>query len=387
MSSFRLISRQLPLIASICLCTSAALPACGAPVLQILRGSVQETTYGSAFAEPLTVWVVDSVTHRPVVGARIEFIPGRGVGITPSYAISDDKGLATATATGLEVGIARASAQIAGDAKTRVDFADLQVDKAPLTVVPDNIVSPAGSEIPVVADYSLVGFVNGDTVDSAQITGTPTITTTATNPGMHANYVIKGNPGTLSSPSYSFVAGYGTLAIVGGATSDGWVSSKDATETASLPSDDAPSVRLALAGQRGTDSEELPAFIAGLRGDSGMFVRAAIWSDAAPSRTIIRSQNTRSALLLNLSEAPPTLVPAVRPAALPNVAVMESANVTTMPMRYVDALATPQRSVETAMKSAPVRSAMLPNQSSAVPANSAFSGYSIRKAFVSPASK
>lgn len=386
MSSFRQIAGSLSWIALVSASLSVAVPVCAAPIVQVLRGSGQETTYGSAFAEPLAVWVVDSATHRPVAGVRVEFAPGRGIGISPSYAISDEKGLASATATGLEVCTADASAQITGDLKTRVEFTNLQVDKAPLTVVPDNIVSPAGSEIPVVANYSLVGFVNGETADTAHISGNPTLTTTATNPGMHANYVIKGNPGTLSSPNYSFVAGYGTLAIVGGAASDGWVAGKDAVDTAGVPPDDTPSVRLALAGQHGAGPQELPAFIAGLRGDSGMFVRAAIWSDSAPSRMIIRSQNTRSALLVNVSAAPQVLPAPVRAVALPDAAVAESASIAT-PSRTAAALAVPQRSTVAPTQLVPVRSAMFPGQSSASPAGSAFSGSSIRQAFVSPASK
>lgn len=386
MSSLRQISGSLSWIVLTTVLVGSAAPVCAAPVVQILRGSGQETTYGSVFAEPLTVWVVDSVTHRPVAGARVEFTPGRGIGVSPSYAISDEKGLASVTATGLEVCTADASAQIAGDGKTRVEFSNLQVNKAPLTIVPDNIVSPAGSEIPVVASYSLVGFVSGDTAATAHITGNPTLTTTATNPGMHANYVIKGNPGTLSSPNYTFVAGYGTLAIVGGAAVDGWVASTEAEETASVPSDDAPSVRLALASQRDAGPQDQPAFIAGLRGDSGVFVRAAIWSDSAPSRTVIRSQNTRSALLVNISATPQGPVAPVRTVELPNLASVESSSATVLTHTAV-ALTIPLRSDLAPAQLVPVHSAMLPDQMSATPATSAFSGSSIRKAFVSPASK
>lgn len=385
MNSFRQVCGSLSWIAVICIFAYAGVPASAAPVIQIVRGSGQATTYGSAFAEPLTVWVVDSVTHRSIAGARVDFMPGRGVGISPSYVISDEKGLASVTATGLEVCNTSVSAQISGDTKTRVEFSNLQIDKAPLTIVPDNIVSPAGSEIPVVANYSLVGFVNGDTAETARISGNPTLTTTATNPGIHANYVIKGNPGTLSSPNYTFIVGYGTLAIVGGGTSDGWIAGKDVVEAASASPDDAPSVRLALASQRDMDSQELPAFIAGLRGDSGVFVRAAIWSDSTPSGLLIRSQNTRAALLVNVSAAQQTPAAPVRTVALPNMAAMESASMN-LPSRTAVALTVPEGSTVTPVQTVPVRSAMLPGQSSAASPSSAFSGSSIRKAFVSPAS-
>jgi hypothetical protein len=317
----------------------------------------------------------------------VEFVPGHGIGISPSYAITDEKGLASVTATGLEVCVTDASAQIAGNAKTRVEFSNLQIDKAPLTIVPDNIVSPTGSEIPVVANYSLIGFVNGDNADVAHITGNPTLTTTATNPGIHANYLIKGNPGTLSSPNYTFVAGYGTLAIVGGTASDGWVSGKETVETAVSP-EDGPSVRPAMAGQHDTGSQELPAFIAGLHGDSGVFVRAAIWSsDSTPSHSVvIRSQNTRSALLVNVPTSSQAPSAPVRTVELPNMAAVESSTAT-VPLRTATALTVPQRSTFVPAQSVPVRSAMFPGQTNATPASSAFSGSSIRKAFISPASK
>lgn len=369
------------------LCSATiALPVSAAPIVQILRGSDQVTTYGSVFADPLTVRVVDAASHRPMAGIRVEFTPGRGVGITPSYALSDANGLASVNAVGLEVGITNVSAQVSGAGKTRVEFSNLQIGKAPLAVVPDNIVSPAGSEIPVVANYSLAGFVNGDSPDTAHITGNPTLTTTATGPGMHANYVIKGNPGTLSAPNYTFVVGYGTLAIVGRASADGWIAGKEAVEAASTPADDSPEVRVALPGQRGTDSQEQPAFIAGLRGDSGVFVRAAIWSDSTSGQLAIRSQNTRTALLVNLATAPEATAVPVRTVALPNMAAIEPIGAT-MPVHTGAAMVDVQHSLAISTQLTPVRSAMLPGESSAIPTSSTFSNSSIRKAFVQPASK
>ncbi len=386
MRTFRQISGSLPWIALVSVSASIAVPVSAAPALQILRGSGQETAYGSAFAEPLTVWVTDSLTHRPIAGTRVNFMPGRGLGVSPSYAITNEKGVASVTATGLEVCTTEASAQIAGEAESRVNFSNLQVDKASLTIVPDDIVSPTGSEIPAFANYSLVGFVNGDNADTAHISGNPTLTTTASNPGLHANYVIKGNPGTLTAPNYTFVVGYGTLAIVGGAASDGWISGKEAVETASTASDDAPSVRPAMAAQHDTDSQEMPAFIAGLHGDSGVFVKAAIWSDSTPSHIVIHSQNTRSALLVNLPASPQVSSAPVRKAELPDMAAAEP-TASAVPLRTVAALTVPQRSTFVPAQSVPVRSAMFPGQTNATPVSSAFSGTSIRKAFVSPAGK
>ena len=361
----------------------SATAASGAPVIQILRGSAQQTTYGAAFSVPLTVWVIDSATRRPIAGARVNFVPGHGVGLTPSYAVTDEKGLASVTATGLQACTSSAAAEIAGVPGSRVEFDDLQVDKAPLTVLPDDLVSPAGSEIPIVANYSFVGFVNGDTVDSAHITGTPTLTTTAADIGLHANYAIKGGVGTLSAPNYTFVPGFGTLAIVGSSSADSLMSQTEIPSAVPASEDAAAGVRPALANQRAVASLSQPAFIAGLRGESGVFVRAAIWPQPLAA-SALPSADTRSAMLVVVASRPMTPAAPVRSVPLPTLAAAGSLTAA-LPTRA--AVTAPLDSKTLSQPAAPVRAVMLPGQSTVPSASSAFTGSSIRRAFNVPASK
>jgi len=74
--------------------------------------------------------------------------------------------------------------------------------------------------LPAISSYTIQGFVNGDTMATAQISGEPSLTTTATAGSRFGNYAIKGNPGTLDSPNYTFVPGFGTLAVIDGPLPD-----------------------------------------------------------------------------------------------------------------------------------------------------------------------
>ncbi|HEX4319702.1 MAG TPA: MBG domain-containing protein, partial [Acidobacteriaceae bacterium] len=287
--------------------------ASASPTVKVLRGGNQQTSYGAQFPAPLVVWATDPATERAVSGLRVEFTPAAGIGLSSSFAITDDRGLASVTATGLATGTSSVSAVVNGIPNLKMSFDGLEVDKAVLTVVPVDIWASRDEQLPQATAYIFTGLVNGDTAESARITGTPVLTTTAKNQSPHANYAIKGNVGTLAAPNYTFVAGFGTLAILDG-PNDGPKS--DAGEqilaiSASPSEEDAVSVRSALQ----PNATPLPAFLAGLRGQSGVFVVNAMWPDSvsAPTPQILY---TRTALTAKIADTRPAQEAPVRPVEL-----------------------------------------------------------------------
>ena len=86
----------------------------------------------------------------------------------------------------------------------------LQVNPATLTVTANNQTSTVGATLPTLtASYN--GFTNGDT--SAVLSGSPTLSTTATSASPVGLYTISVAKGTLSAANYTFNLVNGTLAL------------------------------------------------------------------------------------------------------------------------------------------------------------------------------
>jgi hypothetical protein len=177
-----------------------------------------------------------------------------------------------------------------------------------------------GGEIPAITDYTIQGFVHGDTEATAEISGTPVLTTTATEHSPHANYAIKGGVGTLTSPNYSFVAGFGTMAILGNPNIDDRTGSEQLAAEGMDSSGDAVAVRPALENDPSAVSIATPAFLAGLRGKSGVFVRAAIWQSSTTSTNNLQNANTRTALPIVTADRQSAIDTSVRAVSLPKLA-------------------------------------------------------------------
>jgi hypothetical protein len=79
----------------------------------------------------------------------------------------------------------------------------LLIIKAPLRLQPPSYVVNYGEPIPALGTYSLTGFVNGDT-HASSVTGTPIITTNATNSSAVGLYRVNIDVGTLASANYTF---------------------------------------------------------------------------------------------------------------------------------------------------------------------------------------
>jgi hypothetical protein len=77
----------------------------------------------------------------------------------------------------------------------------LTVAKAPLTVTADGEAKRVNDALPVFT-YTVTGFVNGDT--AAAISGTPTLSTTATASSPVGSYSIAVSAGTLTAANYTF---------------------------------------------------------------------------------------------------------------------------------------------------------------------------------------
>jgi MBG domain (YGX type) len=191
---------------------SASSAAHAADRIRVLSGAEQQTSYMSNFPAPLVVWVSDPLAERPVAGVRVTFIAEPGIKLSSNVAITDERGIAQVNATGLTPCTSRVTAKAVG-AHGEADFDSLVVTKATLTIVPEDEETMPGS-LPEISEYRIRGFVNGENEDSAHVSGVPVLTTTANDGSHYGNYAIKGGVGTLTSPNYEFVPGFGTLAVV-----------------------------------------------------------------------------------------------------------------------------------------------------------------------------
>jgi len=90
--------------------------------------------------------------------------------------------------------------------------ASLTITKATLTVTADNktkVLNAANP--PFTASYS--GFKNGETLATSGVSGSPSLTTTATTTSPVSSYLITAAMGSLSAANYSFAFVNGSLAI------------------------------------------------------------------------------------------------------------------------------------------------------------------------------
>jgi sugar lactone lactonase YvrE len=94
----------------------------------------------------------------------------------------------------------------------------LTVDKAALTVMPNNQSIVAGSVLPSLS-ATITGYVNRDA--PTVVTGSPALTTTATSSSPAGPYPITATVGTLAAANYSFSFSTGTLTITPAANNPG----------------------------------------------------------------------------------------------------------------------------------------------------------------------
>jgi len=135
-------------------------------------------------------------------------------GLAVTYSSGDNTiiTISGSTATIHKVGVTTITATQAGNnvwaavSKT----VNMTVNKAPLNVTADNKTITYGATVPALT-YQITGYVYGETV--SVLTGTPSLSTTATGTPHVGTYPITLVVGTLSSGNYSFNFVAGTLTV------------------------------------------------------------------------------------------------------------------------------------------------------------------------------
>jgi GH25 family lysozyme M1 (1,4-beta-N-acetylmuramidase) len=90
---------------------------------------------------------------------------------------------------------------------------NLTVTRATLTVTANNQTKITGeANPPLTVSYS--GFVNGQTLATSGVTGSPDLTTAATAESSPGLYAITAGPGTLAAANYQFTFAGGTLTVL-----------------------------------------------------------------------------------------------------------------------------------------------------------------------------
>ncbi|MEI6084335.1 MAG: MBG domain-containing protein [Verrucomicrobiota bacterium] len=145
-------------------------------------------TYGTALSAGqlnATTPVAGSFAYNPASGTVLN--AGNGQALSATFTPTDTVNYNTATAT-----------------------VSINVTKASLTVTANNASKIYGAANPTFsASYS--GFVNGDT--SSVLSGSPSLTTTATTSSPVGSYTITAAVGTLSAANYTFTYVNGTLTV------------------------------------------------------------------------------------------------------------------------------------------------------------------------------
>ncbi|MBI4265749.1 MAG: Ig-like domain repeat protein, partial [Acidobacteria bacterium] len=93
----------------------------------------------------------------------------------------------------------------------------LSIAKATLTVTASDASRVYGAPNPAFA-ASYGGFVNGDTLETSGVTGSPSFTTTATSTSAVASYAIAPGIGSLAASNYTFTFVNGTLTVTKAST-------------------------------------------------------------------------------------------------------------------------------------------------------------------------
>jgi hypothetical protein len=88
----------------------------------------------------------------------------------------------------------------------------LAINKATLTVTADDKSRPYGSDNPPLT-ATITGFVNSETLATSGVTGSPSLSTTATPSGPVGTYPIVAALGTLAASNYAFAFVSGTLTV------------------------------------------------------------------------------------------------------------------------------------------------------------------------------
>lgn len=198
--------------------TKDQLAASGFPTQLIVQGTVNSATalnsstessvYGQAVT--LTATVSSSVSGAPVPTGTVTFMDGASSLGTASLI----GGVARHTTSSLAAGSHGITGTYNGDSNfnpaTSVGVTQT-VQKAALIVTADNKSMPPGGPLPTLT-ATLSGFANGES--SSVVSGSASLSTTATTSSPFGTYPITVSAGTLSAANYTFTFVNGVLTVM-----------------------------------------------------------------------------------------------------------------------------------------------------------------------------
>ncbi len=151
--------------------------------------------YGDADPNPLTT------------GMLTNFVAGDNV--TPAYSRTAGGTVAGSPYT---ISATLSPAAVLGNYTITYNTASFNITKATLNVTADNKAKVLNAPNPSLT-ATFTGFKNGETLATSGVTGSPTLTTTATTTSPVGSYLITAALGSLSAANYSFAFGTGALAV------------------------------------------------------------------------------------------------------------------------------------------------------------------------------
>lgn len=182
----------------------------------------------SAFnIQPATVTATVGVSNKVYDGTTVATITSRsltGVLGADDLALSGGTALFANKNAGAGKTVAVTNLSLTGLATNNYQLAATTVGttatitKASLAVAADNKFRVVGQPNPLfTATYS--GFVNGETLVTSGVTGSPSLTTAANNASPAGHYAIVATNGSLNSVNYSFTTMNGMLSVIPSGTS------------------------------------------------------------------------------------------------------------------------------------------------------------------------
>ncbi len=199
--------------------------AAGTYPITISAGTLAATNYTFTFVNgtlTVTGGAGQTITLAPLPNvmygvAPITLTATASSGLAVSYTATGPATVSGSTLTISGAGSVTVTASQAGNANFAAAAPVPQtftVATAVLTVTANNQSRLSGQPNPTLT-YAITGFVNGDT--QSVVSGTPTLSTTATTGSAAGTYPITISAGTLAATNYTFTFVNGTLTVTGGA--------------------------------------------------------------------------------------------------------------------------------------------------------------------------
>jgi hypothetical protein len=175
---------------------------------------------GTLTVNPAMLDITPDGGKSKVYGETFTAFTGSVVGLKNSDAVAvtyASTGAAAAAAAGSDdITVAGYSFTVGAasnyDIHTHTAANGLTVNKATLTVTAENKTKLLNAPLPPLT-AAITGFKNGETLATSGVTGSPSLTTTATATSPVGSYPITAALGTLASNNYSFIFVNGTLLI------------------------------------------------------------------------------------------------------------------------------------------------------------------------------